>query len=98
MKTVTKRHENEEHLLDIFCRWSQMTPKERNLRLQRVLNAVLNEARENTQDGYSFDFHESKGLRLFTPSGLILWFVPAPNEARIEVFVVDVANEFPFPV
>jgi len=91
VKTVTKRTENEDHLLDIFCRWSQMTPKERDVRLQRVVNAVLNEASESKQDGYTFDFHESKGLRLFTPGGLILWFVPAANERHIEVFVVDVS-------
>lgn len=88
---MTKRTENEDYLLDIFCRWTHITPRERNVRLERVVNAVLNEARESKQDGYSFDFQKTKGLRLCTPSGLILWFVPAANEQRIEVFVVDVS-------
>jgi hypothetical protein len=88
---MMKRTENENHLLDIFCRWGQMTPKERNVRLEGVVNAVLNEAKEAKQDGYSFDYHETKGLRLFTPGGLILWFVPATNEQRMEVFIVDLS-------
>ncbi len=92
MKTLTKRTENEEHLLDIFCRWGQITPKERTMRMEQVVNAVLNEARESKQDGYSFDFQETRGIRLFTPSGLIFWFVPIASEPCIQVFVVDVSN------
>lgn len=80
------RTENEGHLLDVFCRWGQMAPQERTVRLEQVVNAVLKESR---QDGYKLDYHESQGLRLYTPGGLILWFVPAENEQRLKVFVVD---------
>jgi hypothetical protein len=94
MKTMTNRTESENHLLDVLDRLYHMGIKERDVRLEEAINAVLQEAR---QDCYRFDFHSSNGLRLYTPSELLLWFVPATGDTGTKVFVVDLSEGPLFP-